>query len=269
MAPVFTPKATIQNRTDLGNALLKRALQGQENVSSLSPYANLAQGLAGGFLRGSANRFTRDNQALRNRTLDEIRDAPDGASMARILINSADPNQREFGMLQMIKEQREAARKSEVDRAYTSEKSRFDEQKRLNDARIKALQSNASPQAGATDKLQLNAIQGIDNALLTENQRVALSHAVKTGDIDAITTIRNQMREQANRDYQESISKGSSSVGSVVPRSEDVLEGQTVEDTISGQRYVKRNGALLPQFTRARDRRPASTDFPSGSDRTY
>lgn len=122
MSPVFTPRATIQNRTYMGNVLLKQAMKGQQNVSSLSPYTNLAQGLAGGFLRGSANRFERNNDALRNQTLDEVRNAPDGASMGRILINSADPRQREFGMMQMIKEQQAAARKAEVDRAHKQDK---------------------------------------------------------------------------------------------------------------------------------------------------
>lgn len=272
MAPVFTPRATIQNRTDLGNALLRQAMKGQQNVSSLSPFANLAQGLAGGFLRGSANRFARGNQTLRNQTLDEIGNAPDGASMGRILMNSADPKQREFGMMQMIKEQQAAARKAEADRAYDQNERRLEQQKRPNDARTNALERSASLQAGGADNMSLNAIQGMDNALLTENQRVALHHAAKAGDIDAITTIRNQVREQRQRGQQESIAKGSSPVGAVFQRSEDVLEGQTVEDTMSGQRYVKRNGTLVPRFTRSRDRRSAedqSTVFSTGSDRTY
>lgn len=138
MSPVFTPRATIQNRTDMGNVLLKQAMKGQQNVSALSPYTNLAQGLAGGFLRGSANRFERSNDALRNQTLDEVRNAPDGASMGRILINSADPRQREFGMMQMIKEQQAAARKAVVDRAHDLEKRRIqaliDADARRNDA---------------------------------------------------------------------------------------------------------------------------------------
>lgn len=128
MARVFTPKATIQKRTDLGNSLLKLAMKGQQNVSPVSPFANLAQGLAGGFLRGSANRFARDNQALRNQTLDEMRNAPDGASMGRILINSADPKQREFGMMQMIKERQAAVRKAKADRAHKQNKSRLEQQ---------------------------------------------------------------------------------------------------------------------------------------------
>lgn len=97
MPPVFTPRATIRNRADVGNILIRSALRDKQNVSPVSPASSFAQGLAGGFLRESANRFEADNQAIRNRTLEQIR-AADPRSVGQILIDSGDPQLQTAGL---------------------------------------------------------------------------------------------------------------------------------------------------------------------------
>ena len=172
MPPVFTPRSTIRNRADVGNMLVRSALRDNQNVSPLSPVSSFAQGLAGGFLRGSANRLEADNEAIRNQTLERIR-ASDPRRIGQILMGSADPQLQTAGLTFLGREREQA----DADR-------RFDLQRRLADAKIAESQARVDRlSAGATpgDVVNLSAVGGLRNGAVVRSTETGQEFTVING----------------------------------------------------------------------------------------
>ena len=94
MPEVFTPVPLIANQQRVGNQLLQRAQQGQQNISPLSPLANLLQGVSGGLRTSAAANALQNNQQIRSDTLSGL----GGSGLAAQLLQSGDPKLQGVGV---------------------------------------------------------------------------------------------------------------------------------------------------------------------------
>ena len=141
----FTPQSVIDRRSRLGQALVGNALSPQANVSGLSPFAALAQGLAGGFLTGRAGAAERANADTRARTLDEAAQlAQQGADIGSVLLASPDPDQRAQGLALTLQERQRVSEGERRAAAEAESKRRFEAKMALERDKLAASRGKGS-----------------------------------------------------------------------------------------------------------------------------
>lgn len=168
MPPVFTSPEQIKSQRARGLALTRQA------GTAVNPLAAALLGFGGGLTSAGAERRLAENQAITADTLRQIREAPQGDSVSRILLRSQDPNLMSQGLSLREKERQRAS-----DRAFKSAELALKQQdaalkRRLTGAQIEKLEADAA-------KIRLEAQPGgFASRIRIEEEAKALGKNIAT-----------------------------------------------------------------------------------------
>lgn len=265
--PTFTPQSTIQQRRNVGQALMKQALAPQANVSGLSPFAALAQGLAGGFMSGRANRLETQNQQARQQALQGVLGL-DPSEIGPALVRSGDPGLQKLGVGAILKAGDRATQDAFTERklniAEAAERRAQGEadRRRKRQDKIFAMFGGQPDGQAATEA----STGGVDLSSITPGESAALRIAIDKEDAGTIAKIMKSVEARSKQSEQKAIASNIVStdirrIVDVVQQTPDIAGFSATTGFLGGQVLNRLGGTPAKNVSRLLDTVRANVGF--------